>query len=139
MYLIGNWRDQLQTLNTWLESNNDFIVDKKKHMSLISEREWWIFWGIVISGCPAGKGGQKLFEKPKERRFTPAVNFGTGGENIMSFYRFKSIKEKMHYSFYDKAASQTDPWHPILLLIDGFNENRKQTVAASSKQSLMVQ
>jgi hypothetical protein len=128
----GNWRVQLGNLNIWLEVRNATIPDKKKRMSLVSEQGWWTVWGVIISACPSHKGGQKLFEKPTERGLSPTINLGKGGTDIISWHRFKSIKEKIHYAFFDKDY-HNDPWHPIKLLIDGFNENRMHTIAAAIK------
>jgi len=82
-----------------------------------------------------GKGGYKLWEKKhhrKERTMTEPINIGIGGKNIMAEHRFKFLKSVYPYAFQDKDAERAgDPWHMVLLAVDGYNENRKRTVAAS--------
>jgi hypothetical protein len=56
--------------------------------------------------------------------------------NIMPEYRFKEIKAAFPWSFQDKSkadkeAGNYDPWNMILLMVDGYNSNRKEWVAAS--------
>ncbi len=67
----------------------------------------------------------------------PNINFGPQGLDIMSFTRFKQIKEVFPSAFHDKRADpEEDPWFKIGLLIDGFNKNRQCVVAASVKKVL---
>lgn len=96
----------------------------------MTDNEWWVFWGIIFSACPTGKGGEYLFRKQTERQVVPGVNFGRGGLDIMAYSRFKNIKENVHLAFYDRNFAESDPYHPVKSLMDGFNDNRKKTIAA---------
>jgi hypothetical protein len=127
----GDWRDQLRNLNIKVESNNAKATRGKK-IAHVSENEWWIVWGIIFAACPCHKGGNKLFEKANVRRLTPSVNFGKDGMNSISWHRFKTIKELIHFSFYDHTCPD-DPYHPVKLLVDGFNENRREKLATAIK------
>jgi hypothetical protein len=63
----------------------------------------------------------------------------------MAYYRFNEIKAAFPWSFQDKEKQPSldedgteiegeegkDPWHMILLMVDGYNKNRNQWVAAS--------
>lgn len=131
MILIGSWRDQLRTLNLKLMDNNS-NVQKKRHVKIASEYEWWALWGIIFAACPVGKGGQFLFQNAKERKIVQGVNFGKDGLDVMSWTRFKQIKEQIHFAFYDYTCPD-DPYHPVRTLVDGYNDNRKQNVASSIK------
>ena len=86
--------------------------------------------GHNFSACPAGLGGISLFEEQAERSLVKRLNFGPEGLDVMNKTRFKKIKHYMPYAFYDNNAPD-DPYHPIKLLYDGFNNNRKRTVASS--------
>lgn len=119
----GNWQQQLNSLNTHLGS-----IDKR----MLTCKEWWIFWGVIVSACPCQKGGAKLFERGAFDFIFTTVNFGIDGLNLMSHGRFKDIYANICYAFYDNLATN-DPWHPIKGLIDGYNKNRKRTVASGSK------
>lgn len=50
----------------------------------------------------------------------------------MAEYRFRQIKNAFGYAFDDKADE--GPWARIKLLIDGFNSNRRENIAASIKK-----
>ena len=53
----------------------------------------------------------------------------------MSKDRFDAIRKVFPFAFYDyEAEKQGDPWHPIGLLVKGYNENRHYSVAASVKK-----
>ena len=62
----------------------------------------------------------------------PDVNFGRkDGLDIMAHNRFKRIKENVHFAFYDRNFAESDPYHPVKSLLDGFNNNRKKNIASS--------
>ena len=124
----GNWKEQLEILNTKLCHDNN---RRRKKIRSVTNKEWWVFWGIIFSACPTGKGGDYLFRKQTERQVVPDVNFGRDGLNIMAYSRFKNIKENVHFAFYDRKVAESDPYHPVRSLLDGFNDNRKKTIAAS--------
>ncbi|KAL3913371.1 MAG: hypothetical protein SGARI_000690, partial [Bacillariaceae sp.] len=117
----GNWRTHLLRLNTAIENDNSTQSNKRK-ISIVS-------------------GGKKLFQSSKEpRRFAPVVDLsidkekydertGKAGKKIMSWDRFKKLRERMYLAFYDDDAA--DPWHPIKALVVEYNDNRKKLVAAS--------
>ena len=131
----GDWRQQLRNMNLSVEDANSYLRAKnsmKKLRSLVTEHEWWTAWGIIILAGPLRKGGKKLFENQGLRKMVPSINLGTGegGEGIMSWDRFSFIKKNFSFAFYDKSNAE-DPWHPIRLLLDGFNDNHSRTVASA--------
>ena len=130
--LKGNWKEQLQTLNTQLSHDNNHRTSRRQPIRTVTDNEWWAFWGIIFSASPAGKGGDYLFRKQTERKVIPDVNFGRKhGLGIMAQHRFKNIKENIHFAFYDRNFAETDPYHPVKSLLDGFNNNRKKNIASS--------
>lgn len=132
-FQIGNWKEQLQNLCKHIDK---MCREKKKSIARPSEYEWWAWWGIIFAACPAGKSGKFLFQNISKHGFKSLVlnrvDFGHGpdGLNIMSWNRFKILREAMPFSFYDHSGKD-DPYHPIKLLIDGFNDNRKKNIASS--------
>ena len=132
--LKGNWRQQLSKMNTTIEKRNEGRT-RSRHVRQVTEHEWWVFWGIIIGACPCHKGGINLFEDaPAYRKFSPSINVSKGGMDVISKTRFYEIKEVMHHAF--EGNNPSNPWNKIQPLIDGFNENRHQTVATSSTVTL---
>jgi hypothetical protein len=146
----GDWKEQLRHLNLKIARNNANGAAKPNYKSanLVSEQEWWVFVGILISAGPHGKGGVKLWERSKESfGMTQSINYGPkpDGLGIMAEYRFKEIKAAFPWSFQDKTKAPPDdgseddakdPWHMVLLLVNGFNKNRQEWVAASVRKVL---
>jgi hypothetical protein len=143
----GDWKQQLKQMNNKIAADNAIGRFKQK-VNQISEQEWWVFVGILISAGPHGKGGKKLWEKPSQSEgffgMTQPINYGPDGLNIMAYYRFNQIKESFPWSFQDKtkAAEEDaeegsyDPWNMVLLLVNGYNKNRHDWVAASVRKTL---
>jgi hypothetical protein len=94
------------------------------------ENEFWKFVGVLIAAAPLGKGGVHLCEKkvPDKHTCLDPINFGflrTEGRNIVPMYHFMQIKAAFPHAFQNgDAKSSGDPWYPIGLLVDGFNENQ---------------
>ena len=142
----GVWMDQLSQLNEKIDSDNKIgkstatNTKRYKKVANVSQQEWWIFISIIISAAPHGKGGAHLWEKEKhreERTETDPINYGPDGKNIMPEYRFNQIKSVFPWSFQNKEAEKKgDPWSMVLLLVDGFNDNRHEWIAASVKKVL---
>jgi hypothetical protein len=129
--LVGDWLDQLRNLNHYIETTYN-----RKHtpMSVISRHEWWLCIGIMIGAAPIGKGGVKLWEKEENRRdrnFSPSVDLS----KTVSRHHYECWRQCFPYAFYDWEKAEEDPWHPIGLLVDGFNDNRRAVFAASSTQT----
>jgi hypothetical protein len=137
----GDWRMQLKQMNSRIQLDNERKKrDGKRTMKEVSEREWWTFLGIIIAAAPVGKGGERLWEtrgSRDERTFSTPINLGPKGLEIMPKYRFDTIKKVFPSAFHDhEARRKGDDWYPIGLLVKGFNENRRNTVAASKKKVL---
>jgi hypothetical protein len=132
----GDWKQQQRQLNIKIAAENTSNSGNKnwRDINPVSQQEWWVFIGILISAGPQGKGGKKLWEKPQSREgngITMPINYGPGGLDIMPHYRFKDIKRCFPWSFQDKSKAEEDPWNLVLLMVDGYNKNRRDWVAAS--------
>jgi hypothetical protein len=135
----GDWQQQLRNLNSKIAADNTNCSRQKnyKAVNLVSEREWWVFIGVLISAGPQGRGGTKLWQRHADPYSVVApINYGPSGLNIMAEYRFEQIKAAFPWSFQEKTKEETDPWHMILLFVDGFNKNRHDWVAASVRKTL---
>ena len=75
----------------------------------------------------AGVGGlTHLYNRnPQVLEILPQIDLS----DIMKEYRCKQLIENIHFAFHGEDV--TDPWNPVLGLINGFNNNRAQKVAAS--------
>ena len=137
----GDWQQQLHQLNVMIDrehQNKSKNGKIPKKITSVSQNEFFVFIGVIISAGPAGRGGRNLFQSESEVRknginlLLPLVNF----ENFMKYYRFNDIRSKFHLAFDDieanaPSSSNFDPWHNVSKLIRQFNENRFCMVAAS--------
>lgn len=116
----GDWREQLSNLNKHIRL-------EKKSTKQVKDDEWWTFWGIMAFAAGAGVGGEeKLFDR-KQKLFPelPKIDLS----ERMKKHRFKELKQLMPKAF--AGRDDCDDWNPIKTLIDGFNNNRAQNIAAS--------
>jgi hypothetical protein len=143
----GGWKQQLRQLNSKAAAENATHSGDKNWRDIhpVSEQEWWVFIGILISAGPHGKGGGKLWEKPTEGYFgmTQKINYGPSGLNIMAQYRFRQIKGCFPWAFQDQSKAvegedeeSYDPWNMVMLMVDGYNANRHAWIAASVRKTL---
>jgi hypothetical protein len=57
---------------------------------------------------------------------------GVGAVDLWPSYRFSELRMAFPFAFYDfEAKDNGDPWHPVGLLVDGYNKNRFKKIAAS--------
>jgi hypothetical protein len=52
---------------------------------------------------------------------------------MISWHRFKTIKERIHHAFADPESADKDPWWPISNLVDDYNANREKWVVGAFK------
>ncbi len=137
----GDWKQQLAQLND--EIIQEYRTKSKNKVGVrsirpVTQREFFIFIGIIIFSGAVGKGGNNLFEKEQDRqkegifRMSPNIDLTPH----MPMRCFKDIKTFLPYAFVDfekrsPALPNHDPWYMLSKLIDEFNKNRTKTVAAS--------
>ena len=122
----GDWRAQLKKLNDAIDKFNreHRPARTQKHCS---EDEWWKFWGIIIFAAKAGVGGvTHLYDRDKK---VIEQLQGIDLFAIMKKYRLEQLIRLMPESFYGDNVD--DPWNAVAALVDGFNANRAELVAAS--------
>jgi hypothetical protein len=140
----GDWKQQLKQLNAKIAVDNVTGRFKQK-VNHVSEQQWWVFIGILISAGPHGKGGKRLWEKQSQSNgffgMTHPINYGPGGLNIMPYYRFNDIKACFPWAFQDRTKDDKDeesydPWHMVMLIVNEYNKNRHDWVASSVRKVL---
>ena len=150
----GDWRKQLELWNAQISKTNMNLArnsyrngfyprkhsKRSRNKRLVSESEFWVFIGILLSASFQQTGGEKLWEteatqrKRGVRQHLPAPDFGA---RFMPKTRFDELRKTFPFAFGDLSKSDPDdtetfdPWWPILGLLDGFNKNRRKTVASS--------
>jgi hypothetical protein len=127
------WEEQLEKLNIAIIKHNETEKPKKK-VKEVGIDEWWTFWGIIIYAAKLGKGGvTNLYDKsPMIIALLPNTNINLS--EIMKKYRFEDLIRHMPSAFHGNDPS--DPWNPVLALVNGFNECRARKFAASHIQVL---
>jgi hypothetical protein len=147
----GVWKMQLRQLNLKAVAENTARHGAKNFREIrpVSEREWWTFIGILLSASSHGKGGGKLWETNSAHGgffgMMEPINYGLSGtnaKNVVAEYRFRQIKSAFLWAFQDKTKADPedeenyDPWNLVLLMVDGYNANRHDWVAASIRKVL---
>ena len=122
----GNWREQLKAMNLAIATYNQ-TIDERKRIKEVTEKDWWNIWGIIILAGKAGVGGlEKLYSKPHSvLPELPAINLS----KIMPQHRARQLLKWFPRAFH--GTDITDPWYPVAKLVEGFNNNRAQKIAAS--------
>ena len=97
----------------------------------MTEREFWVFWGIFIAAAAYWCGGEALWETKNEGLLhSPSMG------QYMKHYRFKQIKALIPMMFADESKRTTDPWWQFIAAVESFNAKRKEMVAASIWKTL---
>ena len=122
----GDSESQRKQLNAKIDEVNDTETPQRK-VKHVEEDEWWTFWGVIIFAAKVGVGGlTHLYAKGhKVIPQLPHVNLS----DIMKEYRAKQLLQLIPSAFHGNDLE--DPWNAVRPLIDGFNSNRAQRVAAS--------
>jgi hypothetical protein len=126
----GDWREQLGNMN-------DYIRQHERNIKAATESEWWTFIGILIFAAKVKRGGIKnLFDKEKKLivqlpriDFSKAKKGPDGYEAKMTNKRFQDLKKVFPIAFH--GDDEADERNAIKSLIDGLNNNRARSLAAS--------
>ena len=92
-----------------------------------TDEEWWTFIGIIIFAAKAGNGGiTRLYDKSEQvLKELPRINL----KDVMPEYRMKQLLKHFPDSFH--GDDEADPWNRVTGIVNGFNQNRAEKVAAS--------
>ena len=136
----GDWCQQLNRLNLYIETDYNKTKDSKRRMSSVSKNEWWVFIGILIGAAPLGKGGNlNLFDhyESESHSFVERINLGhhKNGKGYMSLDRFKKLRSVFPRSFAQTEKQDSDDWYMMLDMLEGFNLNRRTKFASSATKT----
>ena len=120
----GDWREQLRRLNLRIRLDNRVKkqAGRMRYPRLIkeiSENEFWIFWGIMLSARTYGRKGGNLWDKEEPEGEDVMINM----TKHMSSARHKDIKRYVAFLFADESLKETDPWWQITRGVEEFNKN----------------
>ena len=122
-----DWKKSLQRLNKAIKIENPNTRTKIKS---VSENEYWKFIGLLLL-CAVQKIGVEPLFKGKE---TQGIVEHFNGSKFMTHTRFKFIKRFWMRQFeldVDNEYKERNKWWKVGHLVQGFNNNRAKTVAAS--------
>jgi len=102
----GDWKQQLAQLNE--EILKEYRTKSKNKVGVcpirpVTQREFFVFIGIIIFSGAVGKGGKNLFEKEQDRRkegvfrLSPSIDLTPH----IPMRRFEDIKTYLPYAFAD--------------------------------------
>ena len=109
---------------------------RRKCNKLVSEQEYWIFIGIILLCAVQKTGGVNGVYNSKE---TDGLVQRIKASQYMSHTRFKYIMSNWMTQFerhMSEEEKETNKWWRVGVLVDGFNKNRSETVAASRIKTL---
>jgi hypothetical protein len=125
------WKESLKLLNEAITKHNEGIRLKGSQVDHVSQKEYWIFNGLLCyCGLVKSGGVEGLYKKQ-----SGIVNTARGSE-YMSHKRFKQIKQVWVSQFSDPLQKSDNAWWRVALLVTGFNLNRTKTVACSRVKTL---
>ena len=105
---------------------------KRKHRKAaeLTLGEYVTWDGLMFAAVLYVQRGHELWDEPEvPRRFRKPPGFGA----IMSRNRFDEIKSSILAAFADPSRKGEDPWWEISPLIDGFNDNRRESIIISEE------
>ena len=123
------WKPSLLDL---IEKANANKRTKQTKMKKVTESEYWVFNGILILCGLTKTGGVDGLYKKKNDGIIERVNVA----EHMSHKRFKQIKSLWITQFHSPAQKVNSEWWMVSKLVNGFNENRRNKVAASRVKTL---
>jgi hypothetical protein len=127
----GDWKSQLQRLNLRIRLENKLKkattrYGRPKIVKEISEREFWVWWGLILMARLEGRQGN-LWDKHESEGMKAKVNLS----EFMLEYRFNQIRGYIPFLWASNKRKQDgDPWWKFSEAIDEFNANRARTVKA---------
>ena len=110
------------------------ISSLPRTIRLVSEREFWIFLGIICTGSVCGTGsGKKLWEPERPGVVSRSIDM----KAYMLCYRFNDMKSYFTYAFVsDSKTEADDPWYKIIELFD--NSKRPEQTLSSHVTSMSL-
>jgi hypothetical protein len=131
----GNWKEQLDYVNLRIEELQVKLQASgdKKVLKIISENEFWRFFGLLLAARLEGRTGT-LWDTNHSRPagILRAVDYS----KYMSRTRFTEIRQYMAFIFADRTLEGIDDWWQIMGGVNGFNANRLRIVQSPNVKVL---
>ena len=83
----------------------------------MTEKEWWIFFGIMLSAHCYGDGGSSLWSKSDEG---DGILSTPNMDKYMKEWRFKEIKKLIPMIYADPGRKDSDPWWQIINAVEEY-------------------
>ena len=128
----GDWKSQLTNLNKRIHDEYKQKVKMTRHGRVkkvheVTEREFWIFWGIIIVARLEGRKGGRLWDRLDPEGYGSKVDLSAH----MKQHRFVDIKRFIPFLFANESKKETDPWWRFSSAVSMYNNNRKHTIKPS--------
>ena len=94
----------------------------------MTEKEWWVFFGILLGAHCYGDGGSSFWSKSD---VGDGVLSAPNMDQYMKEWRFKEIKKYKLMIYADAGRKKDDPWWQFVSGVEQFNMNRQYCVASS--------
>ena len=132
----GDWREQLRQLNDKIEkkqqvNKGSFFGGRKKVIRLITENEFWTFFGLMLVARLEGKPGQTLWTQ-SQKKSEGYANRNFNMSAYMKLHRCNELKLHLPYKWADEGLKGSDDWWRIVRVFDWFAENHRRTVQTSN-------
>ena len=105
----GDWKSQLTKWNEAIDNANT-RNRTSKFIKPVSEKEFWVFVGCLLSAVVFGRGGSRLWEARERNsqyfRISDQVNLS----KYMSQLHFKLLKPYFPACFTNKCEKEIDEW-----------------------------
>ena len=143
----GNWKAQLKYVNKVLDEERRKLEKESRRGKgkrvyfprKISEREFWVFFGILLCGRVEGSNVH-LWTDPENFNYEDEgyvkKGLNLGAKVKMTKSRFDEIKKAFWILFADETLEGSDDWWRVMAGINGFNENRKRTIMSPNTKVL---
>ena len=129
-----NWRRSIRRLNEAIKK--DGAQTRKKGKNEVSANEYWVFLGLLLLCAVQKSGGvDGLFRS----KVTDGILKRVDASEYMSYSRFKYIKQFWMSQFelqLNDEDKEVQKWWRVGHLVQGFNNNRRRTVAASRVKTM---
>ena len=99
-------------------------VEKIKHFKEVSQKEFLVFYGLIIGAAQFSQKGRRLWKHGQRRGIAGTPNF----DDYMSHWRFKQIKSLVVWAAADLEKKEEDPWFVIRKIVNNFNQVRKDKI-----------
>ena len=113
--------------------NCERIGKGRRKVQLVSYREMGVFLGIFLVARLEGKKGSQLWvgNSDEGEGYRSQIDMSA----VMKEYRHCELRNYFEIFFADHLKKGEDAWWKVMGGVDGFNQNRRQTIKASHEKT----